>query len=459
MALKGRKEEAVSVKTIRNEPIELTEEAPEFIPVNRNGSKDIRNAAIKELASDISERVARGSKESEETILSDSVIDAAIDTVSGDDTVGKADKYLLRKEIRDEMLGYGPIQDLINDATISEIMVNSPNQIYVERKGRLEKTDIAFDDEAHVRRIIDRIVSPLGRHIDDASPMVDARLPDGSRVNAVIPPISLKGASLTIRKFSKTPLTMTKLIEYGTLSDTMAKFLEAAVLGRMNILISGGTGSGKTTLLNVLSSYIPEDERIITIEDAAELKLMQTHVVSMEARPEGIDGTGEITIRDMVRNSLRMRPDRIVVGEVRGAEALDMLQAMNTGHDGSLTTAHANSPRDAVSRIETMALMSGMDIPVIAVRQQCAGAFNLIVQQARFRDGSRKVTSISEVTGMVGDMITLQEIFKYAPPKAGDDSSSGGFTACGIKPLCCEKIELNGIKINNAWFRKEHDDS
>ena len=412
----------------------------------------VRNDAVRELARDMTARKVRSGNG--EITLSDDEIDAVIDQVAAETSISRAVKAALRKEIRDEIFGYGPIEDLIRDETVTEIMVNAPDQVFVERRGRLEPTAVSFDNEDHVRRIIDRIVSPLGRHIDESSPMVDARLPDGSRVNAVIPPVALRGATLTIRKFGKKPLVMEKLIQYGTLSEDMASFLESAVKGRMNIIISGGTGSGKTTLLNVLSSFIPEEERIITIEDAAELRLMQRHVVPMEARPAGIDGTGEISIRDMVRNSLRMRPDRIVVGEVRGAEALDMLQAMNTGHDGSLTTAHANSPRDTLARIETMALMSGMDLPVMAVRQQCASAFNLIVQQSRFRDGSRKVTNISEISGMVGDTITLQDIFRYEPPSSKDKNSVGSHVACGIRPFCCDKMELNGARISNDWFKK-----
>ena len=416
----------------------------------------IRNAAVRELASDMTHNSVRNGIDADSLTLSDAAIDEAIDRVNAGGTeISRTVRYRMRKEIRDEIFGYGPIEDLINDPTVSEIMVNAPDRVYVERSGKLEFTGVRFDDDGHVRKVIDRIVSPLGRHVDDSNPMVDARLPDGSRVNAVVPPIALRGSALTIRKFSAVPLTMQNLIGFGTLSEDMAEFLRSAVEGRLNILISGGTGSGKTTLLNVLSSYIPVAERIVTIEDAAELQLMQEHVVPLEARPAGIDGTGAVTIRDMVRNALRMRPDRIIVGEVRGAECLDMLQAMNTGHDGSLTTAHANSPRDALARIETMALMSGMDLPVMAVRQQSASAFNLIVQQARFRDGSRKITSISEVSGMIGDTVTLQEIFRYRPPSPEEPEGSGSFAACGIKPGCCAKIEMNGARIKNEWFEKD----
>lgn len=370
--------------------------------------------------------------------------------------IGSMDKAYIVKSVQNEITGLGPLEDLISDSTVSEIMVNGPNQVYVERKGKLVLSDVKFQDEEHVRRIIDRIVTPLGRRIDDSNPMVDARLKDGSRVNAIIPPLALCGSTITIRKFSDTPLTIENLMGFGSLSPEMAGFLEAGVRGKLNILVSGGTGSGKTTLLNVLSAFIPHDERIVTIEDAAELKLMQDHVVSLESRPANLEGTGAITIRDLVKNALRMRPDRIVVGEVRGGETLDMLQAMNTGHDGSLTTAHANSARDALARIETMVMMSGMELPVTAIRQQCAGALDLIVQQARLRDGSRKITSICEITGMEGDIITTQEIFRYVVD--GLDSNNkftGHFESTGVVPQCCDKVKSNGVEINNSWFFRE----
>ena len=317
------------------------------------------------------------------------------------------------KSLLDDILGYGPIQDLIDSDSCSEIMVNGPNRVYIEQKGKLVLTDIKFRDEEHLMNIIDRIVTQVGRHVDEASPMVDARLPDGSRVNAIIPPISLIGAVLTIRKFSSTPVTAAQLVEWGSLNPVMLSFLEACVKGKLNIVVSGGTGSGKTTLLNVLSSYIPEDERIVTIEDAAEVQLHQDHVITLECRPANLEGKGAITIRSLVKNALRMRPDRIIVGEVRSEETLDMLQAMNTGHDGSLTTTHANSPRDAMSRIETMVMMSGMELPVKAIRDQASSAIDLVIQQSRLRDGSRKVTSITEVVGMEGDVVSLQDIFVY----------------------------------------------
>jgi pilus assembly protein CpaF len=367
--------------------------------------------------------------------------------------IPRGDKQRIVTEIVDEAVGFGPIHPFLNDETITEIMVNGPNQVYVERSGKLERTDVVFRSDEHVLHIIEKIVAPLGRRIDESSPMVDARLPDGSRVNAVIPPISLVGPSITIRKFAKDPFTIDDLINFGTLSLEMAAFLEAAVKARLNVVVSGGTGSGKTTTLNVLSSFIPEGERIVTIEDAAELQLSQVHVVSLETRPANIEGKGAITIRDLVRNSLRMRPERIIVGEVRSGEALDMLQAMNTGHDGSLTTGHANSPRDMLSRLETMVLMAGMDLPVRAIREQIASAIDLIVQQSRLRDGSRKITHITEVQGMEGDVIVLQDLFVYE--QRGIDSSGkclGTFRSTGIRPRAIQKLEAAGITLPAVMF-------
>lgn len=353
-----------------------------------------------------------------------------------------------------DILGYGPIQELVDSDDYSEIMVNGPNQIYVEHKGKLKLTDIKFRDEEHLMNTIDRIVSAVGRHIDEASPMVDARLPDGSRVNVIIPPLSLVGAVLTIRKFGKKPITAKQLVEWGSLSPKMLNFLEACVKGKLNIIVSGGTGSGKTTLLNVLSSYIPSDERIVTIEDSAEVQLHQDHVVTLESRPANIEGKGAITIRDLVVNALRMRPDRIIVGEVRSKETLDMLQAMNTGHDGSLTTTHANSPRDAVSRLETMVMMGGVELPSKAIRDQIASAIDLIVQQSRLRDGTRKVVSVTEVTGMEGNVVQMQDIFKYehTGETGVDGKFIGDFVATGIIPNALEKIRENGVAVNNDWF-------
>ena len=331
-------------------------------------------------------------------------------------------------------------------------MVNGPDRVYVETRGKIRLTNVTFRDDNHVMNVINRIVASVGRRIDEASPMVDARLADGSRVNAIIPPCALTGPTITIRKFSATPLTVADLIRFGSVSPQMVAFLEACVKARLNIVVSGGTGSGKTTLLSVLSAYIPEDERIVTIEDAAELQLRQEHVITLESKPANVEGTGAVTIRDLVRNALRMRPDRIVVGEVRSGETLDMLQAMNTGHDGSLTTAHANSPRDLMSRLETMVLMSGFDMPVKAIREQIASALDLVVQQSRLRDGSRKIISISEVVGMEGDIITLQDIFVYRPTGFGPDGTSGGFMPTGIRPGFLEKMADNGIAVRDEWF-------
>jgi len=367
--------------------------------------------------------------------------------------MSRQDRLRIMQKITDEVIGFGPITALLNDDQVSEIMVNSAQQVYVERKGRLELTDIAFRDDDHVIQVIEKIVAPLGRRIDESSPMVDARLPDGSRVNAIIPPLALRGPAMTIRKFSKDPLTIDSLVGFGTLSPAIAKFLHMCVLGKLNIVVSGGTGSGKTTMLNCLSSFIPSDERIVTIEDAAELQLKQEHVVTLEARPPNIEGKGAVSIRDLVRNSLRMRPNRIVIGEVRGGEALDMLQAMNTGHDGSLTTGHANSPRDMLSRLETMVLMAGMDLPVRAIREQIASAVDLIVQQSRLRDGSRKITHVSEVVGMEGDVITLQDIFLYE--SSGKDSAgrvTGDFKPTGIRPVFAKKLLEAGLNLPADLF-------
>jgi pilus assembly protein CpaF len=354
----------------------------------------------------------------------------------------------LRKEILNEVFGYGPIQPLVEDDAVSEIMVNGPEMVYIERRGRIELTEVTFADDDHVRRVIDRIVSPIGRRIDESSPMVDARLPDGSRVNAIIPPLALNGSVLTIRKFRKVPLTTADLIASGTLSEEAVAFIRSAVEARLNILIVGGTGSGKTTLLNVLSGFIPAAERIVTIEDAAELKLQQAHVVRMEARPANIEGKGAVTIRDLVKNSLRMRPDRIIVGECRGGEAFDMLQAMNTGHDGSMTTIHANSPRDALARLESLVMMAGMDLPLRAIRDQVSSAIDLLVFQERLRDGSRRVLTIAEVVGMEGDVIQTQDLFSFN--QQGTDERGrirGKLRGTGLLPHQMHKFEMAGVSI------------
>lgn len=363
------------------------------------------------------------------------------------------DRERLVEELISEILGLGPIEPLLKDSSISEVMINGPYSIYIERAGKLRKTDIKFRDNEHLMHIIDRIVTAVGRRVDESSPLCDARLADGSRVNIIIPPLALSGPTVTIRKFSKDVLTVDKLIEFGSLSKPMSKFLEACVKGRMNIVVSGGTGSGKTTLLNILSAFIPETERIVTIEDSAELQLRQDHLVTLETRPANIEGEGAISMRDLVKNALRMRPDRIVVGEVRSGEALDMLQAMNTGHDGSLTTAHANSARDMLSRLETMVLMSGMDLPLRAIRTQVASAVDIIVQISRMRDGTRKVINICEVIGMEGDVITMQDIFKYEQTGVNEDGKiTGRFYPTGIRPYCADKLLLNGAQIDFDMF-------
>jgi pilus assembly protein CpaF len=352
------------------------------------------------------------------------------------------------QDVIHEFVGYGPIQPLLDDPTVTEIMVNGPKNVYVERGGQLELSEVKFDDDEHVLRIIERIILPLGRRLDGDSPTVDARLPDGSRVNAVIPPVAIDGPSLTIRRFPKDRLTTAHLLEYRSLTPAMAEFLRACVVSRLNVIISGGTGSGKTTLLNALSSYIPEKERIVTIEDAAELQLQQAHVVRLETRPENLDGQGATSVRDLVRNCLRMRPDRIVVGECRGGEALDMLQAMNSGHDGSLTTLHANTPRDALSRLETLVLMAGTELPIKIVRGYIASAIDLIVQVARLRDGSRKITHVTEVSGMEGDTIVMTDIFKQDP--AGPESEPA--SATGMRPYFMQRLEAAGIHLGADVF-------
>jgi len=371
-----------------------------------------------------------------------------------DALLSTADRARIANEVADEILGYGPLEPFLRDTDITEIMVNGADQIYVERAGKLMAVPAAFTDEQHLRRTIDKIVGRIGRRVDEASPMVDARLPDGSRVNAVVAPVALDGATLTIRKFAADPFTVEDLIGFGTMTAPVANLLSACVRGRMNIMISGGTGSGKTTTLNVVSSFVPEDERIVTIEDAAELQLHQEHVVRMESRPSSIEGRGEITARDLVRNALRMRPDRIIVGEVRDGAALDMLQAMNTGHDGSLTTLHANSPRDALSRLETMVLMAGIDLPTRAIREQAASALDLIVHQARLRDGSRRITHITEVNGMESDIITLQDLFAFDFHAGVDEFGKfrGTLRSTGIRPMFLQRLADQGIPTPAGLF-------
>jgi len=366
--------------------------------------------------------------------------------------LSRTERAQLFDEIVADILGFGPIESLLRDDSVTEILVNGADQVYIERNGILKETDIRFRDPSEVMRIIDRIVAPLGRRVDESSPMVDARLPDGSRVNVIIPPLSLNGPCISIRKFAKVAYTAEDMVRLDSMTQDMADFLRACVRARLNIVVSGGTSTGKTTVLNVLSSFLPSTERIITIEDAAELQLSQRHVVRLEARPPNIEGRGEVTIRQLVINALRMRPDRIIVGEVRGGEALDMLQAMNTGHDGSLTTAHSNSPRDTLHRIETMTLMSGTDLPLRAVREQIASAFDLIVHLDRLADGSRKIVRISEVQGMEGDVIVMQDIFAYVQTGVNNGRVEGYFTATGVRPKFMEKVEAAGIELPASIF-------
>jgi len=407
------------------------------------------------LVETIDPELLKDSEDQENADQIKALVEEAVAGVSKEEfpDLTRAQRSKLSDEVISEVLGFGPITGLLEDDSISEVMVNGPKQVFVERNGKLELTDVTFRDDAHVLQIIDKIVSPLGRRIDESSPMVDARLPDGSRVNAIIPPLALNGPTITIRKFSRDPLTVNDLIRFGTINEQMAEFLEACVKIRLNIVVSGGTGSGKTTTLNVLSSFIPPDERIVTVEDAAEVQLRQEHVVSLEARPANIEGKGEISIRDLVKNCLRMRPDRIVVGEVRGGEALDMLQAMNTGHDGSLTTGHANSPRDMLARLETMVLMSGMELPVRAIREQIASAVDLIIQQSRLKDGSRRITHITEVQGMEGDVIVLQDLFVFEQKAVTEEGKIiGELRSTGIRPKFWEKFETAGINLPPDLF-------
>ncbi|HZH30128.1 MAG TPA: CpaF family protein [Pyrinomonadaceae bacterium] len=366
-----------------------------------------------------------------------------------------SDRERLVEEVRHELFGLGPLEPLLADPTISDILVNSPQNIYIERRGKLERTSVTFKDDEHLMRVIERIVSSVGRRIDESSPMVDARLSDGSRVNAIIPPLSLDGPVLSIRRFGAEPLRMSKLIEIGAVTKDIADMFEMCVSARLNILISGGTGAGKTTLLNALSAYIPEEQRIVTIEDSAELQLQQPHVVRLETRPPNIEGRGEVTQRDLVKNALRMRPDRVVIGEVRGGEAIDMLQAMNTGHDGSLTTVHANTPRDALARLETMIQMTGMKLSERAMRQQIASALNLVIQAARLSDGTRRVVSISEITGMEGDTITMQEIFQFERKGIDKDGNVvGRFRPTGVRPRFAERLKVYGMQLPRVFFEE-----
>ena len=432
-------------------------------------SNDVADTAYQSVKKTVHRRLVAEMSPQEQMVLSAVHQDAAqVEQVIGNYVekvleenpfaVPVSERSKIVSDLKDEMLGLGPIEVLLKDPTVTEVMVNGPKKIFVERMGRLQLTDIQFHDDSHVMNIIERILSPIGRHIDESVPLVDARLEDGSRVNIIIPPLSLMGPCITIRKFATKALSVDNLITFGTLDRKMADFIKACIQARINILVSGGTGSGKTTTLNVLSSFIPENERIVTIEDAAELKLQQEHVVTLESRPANIEGTGAITIRDLVKNALRMRPDRIIVGEVRGGEALDMLQAMNTGHDGSLTTAHANNPRDALSRLETMVLMAGFEMPIRAIREQVSSAIELILQQSRLKDGSRKITYITEVQHMEGDVITTQDLFRFEQTGMDENGKlTGHFVSTGMQPGFMDKFQVNGVSLPDDFFMAEEE--
>ena len=412
----------------------------------------VHRRIVDEMTPEEQQILVRG-EEAREQIKNIISVYSSREMAEGAYNLSRGERIQLVDDISNELLGLGPLEPLLQNDSITEIMVNGPRQIFIEQKGKLKLTDVHFYDNAHLMNIIERILTPLGRRVDESSPLVDARLADGSRVNIIIPPLSLVGPAVTIRKFSKKALSIHDLVGFGTLSEDMATFLDACVRARLNILVSGGTGSGKTTTLNVLSSFIPATDRIVTIEDAAELRLQQEHVVTLESRPANLEGHGAITIRDLVKNALRMRPDRIIVGEVRAGEALDMLQAMNTGHDGSLTTAHANTPRDVLSRLETMVLMAGMELPVRAVRTQVSSAIDLILQQSRIRDGSRKITYITEVQGMEGDTIILQDLFRYVQDRIDERGKSvGHFESMGLLPNFMDKFQMNGIELPKNFF-------
>jgi pilus assembly protein CpaF len=418
----------------------------------------IHHACIAKLGPQL--YAAGKSDEASNEDLADKVLRVVTEQLALDRTpLTREERRQVTREITDDILGYGPLEPLLRDDSVTEVMVNNYDRVFVERNGKIEATEATFVDNAHLLRIIDKIVSQVGRRVDEASPMVDARLPDGSRVNAIIPPLSLRGPTLTIRKFSRDPYTMDDLITFGTVSPEAAQFLSACVRGKLNVLISGGTGTGKTTTLNALSAFVPNDERIVTIEDAAELQLQQEHVITLESRPPNIEGEGEIRIRELVRNALRMRPDRIIVGEVRGAETLDMLQAMNTGHEGSLTTIHANSPRDALSRLETLVMTAGVELPHRAIREQISSAFDLLVQISRLVDGSRRITHVTEVLRMESDVITLQDVFVAKPPDEDAESGAGKpvnllnpLECTGLKPQFLEKMAANGVNLPPTFF-------
>jgi len=429
------------------QPERIEKQGKNLVSVKKDPYEQLKTSIHKKIIDELKEMT--GDHENSPDILAKKIEEMVLGILEKEgEHIPRLDRIRIAREISDDAIAYGPITPLLNDPEVTEVMVNGPDKVYIEKNGKIELTGVFFRNNNHIMHIIERIVTPLGRRIDESMPMVDARLPDGSRVNAIIPPLALNGPTITIRKFFKDSLSIDDLVRFGTLTPQMAGFLEACVKARLNIVVSGGTGSGKTTTLNILSSFIPDDERIITIEDAAELQLKQEHVITLESRPPNIEGKGSITIRDLVRNALRMRPDRIVVGEVRSGEALDMLQAMNTGHDGSLTTGHANSPRDMLSRLETMVLMAGVELPVKAIREQISSAIHLIIHQSRMRDGSRKITHITEVQGMEGDTIVLQDIYVYRQEGFGPDGKlKGRFIATGIRPRFLELLEAHGISL------------
>jgi pilus assembly protein CpaF len=414
--------------------------------------RELKNRVQQKLVQEIDSKLLANTREMTEQQRGE-IYGKILEVLAKEEGVPPLERDAIASDLYAEIIGYGPIQSLLDDPEVSEVMVNARDKVYAEKKGKLVLTEVQFGSDQQILQVIEKIVAPLGRRIDEGSPMVDARLPDGSRVNAIIPPLALKGPSVTIRKFAKKPITIENLVEWGTLTKPMALFLEACVKARLNVVVSGGTGSGKTTTLNVLSSFIPDDERIVTIEDAAELQLRQEHVVSLETRPPNIEGKGEISIRHLVKNSLRMRPDRVVVGECRGGEALDMLQAMNTGHDGSLTTGHANSPRDMIARLETMVMMAGMELPVKAIREQIASAVDLIVQVARLKDGTRKITHITEVQGMEGDVVVLQDIFLFRQTGISSEGKVlGALAPTGIRPKFYDKLAEHGCAVPDEVF-------
>ncbi|MCD8508806.1 MAG: CpaF family protein [Bacillus sp. (in: Bacteria)] len=457
----SQKEEAsiaVMEKESQQKAPAMSTEASKKETLKKKITRPIMDDKHKELKDRIHKQILQEMKDEDVDKIASKVDEIAIQIIQEDESFrGNFDRKRVVEELINDLTGFGPINPLLLDEDVSEVMVNGPNQVYAERKGKLVLTDVTFRDNDHVLQVIEKIVAPIGRRIDESSPMVDARLPDGSRVNAIIPPLALNGPTVTIRKFSKDPFGIQDLVNFGTLTQEMATFLDACVKARLNMFVSGGTGSGKTTTLNVLSNFIPDDERIVTIEDAAEIQLAQDHVISLESRPPNIEGKGAISIRDLVKNSLRMRPDRVVIGEVRSGEALDMLQAMNTGHDGSLATGHSNSPRDMIARLETMVLMAGVELPVKAIREQISGALDVIIQQSRLKDGSRKIVKITEVQGMEGDIIVLQDIFTFEQYGRDDNGKIiGKLVPTGVRPKFYERLEASGITIPpNVFIREE----